>query len=404
MNKDFLDTIYLFSCASYGVKPEEKREYNFKEIYNISKSQGVWETVFLAISDIYKENPQIIPKETFEKMSVQSVMSAGIQYKRLSFIHSLIKKLEENGIECSILKGESISRLYHTPIARVSSDADILIKPEKADECLRIMEDMGFTIGEKVYESHQIECTHPIAGLVEIHTMMYGKRTEDVSFRNEVKYDEKRITLKAEDGTEYKTLGITDNFLFLFLHFTKHFLFQGAGIRQLGDLLIYTKNCFREIDWERANRSIKNLGFEKFFKYIIRIGEIYFMFPENLIKTDELDEDIVERVFEDMFSGGLFGHEDGARHGFYNLYLSERSKSGKSSYEAYKNKRKLSRLFPNIDFMSVNYPYVKKAKILLPIAWMHRILKGLIPLKRKKETISNEHKERLDLLRKLEMV
>lgn len=404
MNKDFLDTIYLFSCASYGVKADEKRKYNFKEIYNISKSQGVWETAFLAVSDIYKQYPEKIPKETFEKLDAQFTMNMAVQYKRLSFIHSLMKKLEENGIECCILKGESISRFYHTPIARVSSDADILINPEKLDNCLKIMEDMGFTIGEKVYESHQIECTHPIAGLVEIHTMMYGKMTGDVSFRNEVKYEEARITVKAEDGTEYKTLGITDNFLFLLLHFSKHFLSCGAGIRQLGDLLIYTKNCFREIDWERANRSIKNLGFEKFFKHIIRIGEIYFMFPENLIKTDELDEDIVERVFEDMFSGGLFGHEDGARQGFYNLYLSERSKSGKSSYEAYKNKRKLSRLFPGIEFMSVNYPYVKRSKLLLPIAWAHRILKGIIPQKRKKEALSSEHLERLELLRKLEMV
>ena len=52
--------------------------------------------------------------------------------------------------------------------------------------------------------------------------------------------------------------------------------------------------------------------------------------------------------------------------------------------------------------MSVNFPYVNKSKVLLPVAWVHRILKGILP--KKTGTVSMEHNERLKLLQELEMI
>jgi len=315
----------------------------------------------------------------------------------------VLKKLNEKGIETCILKGESVSRFYHTPIARISGDFDILIDPEKLELCLSVLRENGFNTGEMVFESHQIECVHPVIGLVEIHIMMYGKKTEDVCFNNEVKYNEPYINVESEDGTIYQTLGITDNFLYLLLHFMKHFLSAGVGIRQLFDVLIYVEKNYNLIDWERANKSISNLGFKKMFDCMIAIGVKYFMFPENLIKVQDADETLVGKIFDDMMLGGVFGHNDAKRQGFYDLYLNERCKKIKNkSYEAYKNKRKLKRLFPNREFMSVNFPYVTKSKLLLPVAWIHRILKGILP--KKTRTVSMEHNERLKLLQELEMI
>lgn len=406
MNQNFLDTIYLFSCGANGRMPDESFTFDFNEVYNISKSQGIWETVFLSIISLYERNPDIIKKEIYEKLHQQFIIYCSMQYMRYDFIHKLIKKFDDSGIENCILKGESIARFYHTPVARISSDVDILVNPQKVDLCLQIMKENGFDVGDKVYDSHQIECLHPKFGLVEIHTMMYGRRTEDVCFNNEIKYEEEYLSVTAEDGSTYKTLGITDNFLFLLLHFIKHFLSSGVGIRQLVDVLMYVKNNYELIDWQRASRSVSNLGFEKIFNCIIAIGKKYFLFPENIMSDTDIDETLVNKIFEDMMQGGVFGHDDDERHGFYDLYLNERYKKLKNkNYETYKNMRKLTRLFPNRDFMALNYPYVNKTKLLLPVAWIHRIIKGIIP-KRKQETnqISQKHSERLKLLRDLDMI
>lgn len=270
------------------------------------------------------------------------------------------------------------------------------------------MKDCGFEIGDKVYESHQIECTHPIAGLVEIHTMMYGKKTEDVCFNNEVKYNEEYLNIQADDETIYQTLGVTDNFMFIFLHFVKHFLSSGAGIRQLEDVLIYTENNYRVIDWDRVNTSLKNLGFNKFFQCVIAIGKKYFAFPEKTFNAYVVDDSLIERVFEDMMQGGVFGHNDSSREGFYDLYLTERCKKIKNKdYVLYKNKRKLTRLFPNRKFMSVNFPYVEKSALLMPVAWIHRIILGVFKNKSQVQVntkTDQKHKKRLALMQELGML
>ena len=139
------------------------------------------------------------------------------------------------------------------------------------------------------------------------------------------------------------------------------------------------------------------------FYVILSIGIKYFMFPEDLICVQEADEELVSKIFNDMMIGGLFGHKDSNRRGFYELYLNERSKKiGNKNYGTYKNMRKLTRLFPNREFMSINFPYVAKSKYLLPVAWVHRIIKGILP--QKANSVSTEHNERLDLIRELDMI
>ena len=409
MNKNFTDTIYLFSCGAKGINPSmDLSDFNYKEIYRISNEQGVWDTVFLSYIKIYNKNPDIMPKETFEWLHSQFMIKCGLQYRRYDFIHRLLSKLDEHDINPCVLKGESIAILYDTSIARISGDTDILIEPQKIDLCLKIMKDMGFDIGEKGYDSHHIECEHPICGLVEIHTMMYGKRTEDICFNHAIKYNEEYLSIETEDGAIFKTLGTTDNFMFLFLHFIKHFLSSGVGIRQLEDVLIYTEKNYDKINWERVNTSFKDLGFEKIFKCVIAIGKKYFSFPEKLFASYVISDSLIERVFDDMMHGGVFGHNDVSRRGFYELYLTERyRKVQNKDYALYKNKRKLTRLFPDRKFMAVNFPYVQKSALLMPVAWMHRIILGV--LKNKNQASTNtlenqEHKKRLELIHDLGML
>ena len=406
MNRNFLDTVYLFACGARGIEPQNDREYDFKEIYRISKQQGIWETVFLAVIKLHDNDADIIPRDVYETMNTKFITYCGLQYKRQSFVHRMIEKLEDNGVVCCVLKGESIAGLYHTPIARISSDTDILINPQKLDLCLDIMKKMGFSIGEKHYGSHQIECMHPVAGLVEIHIMMYGKQTEELCFNHEVKYSEEYMRLTAEDGAEYSTLGVTDNFLFLMLHFIKHFLSFGVGIRQLEDVLIYAEKRYSQIDWKKAEEAISNLGFSRFFECMISIGKKYFYFPTEMFAQCEADEGLTNRIFEDMQQGGMFGHDDPQREGFYNLYLRERCKKlSKKNYESYQNKQKLLRLFPSRGFMAVNYSYVNKSVLLLPVAWVHRIVRGVMPRKNIKDNeVNRKNEERLKLMSDLDMI
>lgn len=404
MNKNFMDTVYLFSCAARGIEPKPLSSLDFDSIYKIAKSQGIWETVFLSVKYLNNSGHQITTPEIYKELNNKFIMCCAVQYRKQEFVHIVIDKLKSEGVECCVLKGESIARLYNTPIARISSDVDLLINSNDTPKCLEVLKELGFNIGDKVYESHQIECMHPISGLVEIHTQMYGNKTNDVSFNNEIKYTEEYTTFETEDGRGLYTLGITDNALFLLMHFIKHFLSAGAGIRQICDFLLYIEHYYDKIDWGRVSAILEKLSFKYIFDCIIFIGEKYFHFPDNLFEKKDIDEKLIDKIFEDIQIGGMFGHDDEQRNGFYDLYLQCRyTRFNRGNYSTYVGKRKMARLFPNRKFMSINYPYVNKTVFFMPIAWGHRIFNGVIKNKNKRP-INKKQEERMQLLEDLKMI
>lgn len=402
MSSDFFDTLHLFHCGIRGLCPQKNRNYNLKKIFSISKSQGIWDIVFLAIIKLYEEKNSILEAEIYNKLKTDFMIKCTSHSKRLVFIHSIIKELELNGISCCILKGETVARYYNTPLSRISSDVDILIDPSKTDVCFEILKKHNFDIDRKHYESHQIRCYHKTAGLVEIHVGMYGKKTNDVIFNREVSYNERYVSFEAFDKTKLSTLGYTDNAIFLILHFLKHFIAEGAGIRQLADTMLYIENNYEKIDFDRIKRHLENLGFKKIFAHMIGIAEEYLGFDSQLIPELSYEDELVQKILDDMEKGGLFGKGE-ERRGFYNIYVKERyNRFNKGSIEKYNNRRKLSRLFPDREFMSVNYPYVLKSPLLLPVAWFQRIIDGL--KKKEVKEVDENHIKRLEFLKELDMI
>lgn len=397
-NKNFTDTLYLFVCGARGFEPEtDLNLLDYKEIYKTAKSQAVWGTVFLSLAKLNDKYPGVIPKDIFDQMNAEFILNCTFQYRRNNFMHKLFKKFDEENIKYCVLKGENAARFYHTPTARVSGDADIFVEPEKLDLCLDIMKDAGFEIGEKEYGEHHVKCRHSTTGLVEVHTGMYTKKTEEICFNNVVKYEEEYIKVTAEDGSVYNTLGITDGFVFVFLHFVKHFISKETGMRQLGDVLIYTEKNYENIDWRRVDAVLEELGFDKFFRCVVSIGEKYFSFPANIFgEHEKIGDELIEKVFDDMFGEDELGHNNEARNGFYDNYLTERYKKYQNkNYESYKTKGKLKRLFSNKEFMSKNFEYANKSA-----AWVHRFAKGVFG-KQEPQKFAAEHTERMELMNRL---
>ncbi|MBE7020354.1 MAG: hypothetical protein E7411_02835 [Ruminococcaceae bacterium] len=402
MSNDFLDTLYLFKCGIRGIESPKDKDYNIKRIYTISKSQGIWDTVFLSVIKLFESKQLDIETEIYNKLKMEFMVKCTGNSRRLIFVHNIIKKLELNGISCCILKGEAVSRYYSTPLARISSDVDILIDTSKTDECLEILKNEGFEIEGEYFGSHQIRCFHKIGGLIEVHIGMYGVKTDDIIFNREVSYNERYVTFEAFDKMKLKTLGYTDNAMFLILHFLKHFIAEGAGIRQLADTMLYIENNYEKIDFNRVNSHLENLGFKKIFAYMVNIAKEYLGFEIKLSSDFESTPDLTEQILNDMEKGGVFGKGE-ERRGFYDLYVNERYKRfNKGSIENYNNFKKLSRLFPDRKFMSVNYPYVLKSPLLLPVAWLQRIIDGF--KKKEVKEVDENHIKRLEFLKELDMI
>lgn len=404
MNKNFTDTVFLFSCGAKGTNLRtDMYALDFKEIYKIAKLHAVWEPVFLSLAKLNEKYPDTIPKDTFDEMNAEFVMNCTLQYRRHGLIHDVFKRFNETNIKYCLLRGENVAKFYNTPITYASGNVDILADPQKLDLCLDIMKNLGFAVENKKNGHCCVSCTYSAIQTVRIYTQLYTAETAELLCNDEIKCEEDYINVTTEDKTAYNTLGFTDGFIFMFLHFLKNFIFKNMKIRQLNDLLVYVENNYKRIDWEKADAFLQKYGFDKLFDCIISIGKKFFDFPQNLFEvSDKVDDDLTECVFGDMFDNGESDCNEVAQREFYNMYLEKR-------YEKYQNrngepyKKKSVGLFPNRTFMSQDFKYVNKSVILLPVAWGHRIIKGVLG-KNNTRTDTAEYEERLELMQRLGMI
>ncbi len=420
MSEAFNDTVYLFSCGARGNKPFLTHDIDIFKIYNLAMSQGIWQTTFLALKKLYDQGDLILNKKVFDNW-YQEVMIRAIQItQRNTAVSKTINALEQKNIQCCVLKGEVLAELYSNPICRISSDTDILIDKNLEKKAVNILKQCGFSIEPRYPNSHHTRCCHPLAGMIELHLRLCGELSEDVWFNKKILNIEKYRRIKISQANYITTLGITDGLIFITLHFIKHFLARGAGIRQLMDILLYMHYYDKEINWDRYKRLLKYLKYDKFINNAIGIGKKYLGFDENELPQSRYNNDVMQKILFDMEKGGIYGKNEVGREGSYKAYTEERFKKFKRGrYSYYMNKLGIRNitiplLFPNRARMLIKYPYVKKNKLLLSVAWLHRFLNFILSVFKKKikyhikcqnSALSCDVvNERMDLIRKLDMI
>lgn len=420
LSEAFYDAIYLFSCGARGEKPVLSHDINLFKIYNIAVSQGIWQIIFLALKGLYDKDELIVDKNVFDNWH-NKILSQAIQVTQRSIaVGDAIHELEQKGIQCCVLKGEAIADLYYAPICRISGDTDILISGSLESQAVDTLKHCGFEVKSRYPTSHHVLCYHAIAGLIELHLHLYDELFEDVWFDKKALNIEEFRRIKTSQGNCITTLGINDGLIYVTLHFIKHFLSKGAGIRQLMDVLLYISHHKDIIDWNRYNELLKYLKYDKFIDHMIGIGKEHLGFNENELPQSKYNNNIVQKILLDMEKGGIFGDNEIERKDFYKLYTKERfNRFKQGSYEHYMNEwmkpSVIKSLFPNKISMSIKYPYVMKNELFLFVAWMQRFGDNLLDVIKKKKEIKKYTKyqntdsndiinKRMDLIRELDMI
>lgn len=319
MTKSFEQLLYLFGAASLGKEVVIEGEINVEEIRKYAIEQGIWTVIFKKLEKICDISEY---KNEFFSIVVKSIRKT----EHNSFI---LKELEKNGVECCLLKGNAVSRLYHIPECRVSGDVDILINPADEKKSIQILSENGYKVDKRKTNDHHFKAYHSVGGLLEVHVMLYSKVTEEVIFNGKKFYSEpyQEITI---NNNRCKTLGINDGLMYLTAHYIKHLINSGGGIRQMMDLLLYIEHYKKDIDFEKYYEILRQLRYEKLIKVVLSIGAKYFGFNYEVV-----EEDLMLEVLDDTEQGGIFGFSSTDRNGFYNSYCKRRATGSKIKYNIF---------------------------------------------------------------------
>ena len=308
MTKAFIETINLYFSEITGKSSEGINPENLEEIIKIAKSQGIYCYVLLALKRLYDENRLALSEQDIKNIKMILFNASTVNTNKLIMFSDVLKQFEEAGIECCVLKGESLARFYYEPAFRISGDIDVLVSPENEEKAIAILRKNKFKVVPRSDGSPHDLCYHESMGRIELHVMLYSDFMEDIWFdKCRDLICEQQVEVISSNGYSYRTLGITDGFINVFLHGVEHFLTDCMGLRHISDILLYLVNNINDIDFKRVFDVLDRLKYKKFLDNILGIGIMYGGLEKEQIYSACYDEELCDKMLQEIYDFGIFG-------------------------------------------------------------------------------------------------
>ena len=267
-------------------------------------------------------------------------------------LNRIFRAFDQNGVVYMPLKGAILRDLYPRSEMRAMGDADILIRQEQNEAISAILQDLGFVFrGES---DHELIWKKP-ALYLELHKRLISTLNKEYSHYFEDPWA--KAFLCPQSTTRY-TLQPEEQFVYLFVHFAKHYRVGGIGIRHLVDLWVYRQK-HPELEEEKILRSMNAMGLAVFYRNIQKTLEHWF--------ADGKADEITELILEMLFANGSFGTME--TRGMAPVI---RKRLEGVSAKKIKRSRIWHSVFLNSYTMKNKYPLLRKVPFLLPFFWVVR--------------------------------
>lgn len=336
------DTVELVrSC------PDIEGLLKLAEIHNILPLVG---PLVLEALPEYADAPKL--KSHIRQRAIVQAMATGA-------LCGICGALEENGIPYLVVKGAACRAMYPRPDQRPSTDEDILVPEAYIPQTEEILTAQGFQPGQR--EGQVLHYNSPL-----LHVELHRYLTEEPLLEEKLQGAMTRPGLFSVDGKQLRTLPPQEHFLFLSVHFYKHFLSGGVGVRQAADMVLMARQ--QEICWTEVWDRLEDLGIAGLICGVLEIGIRYLgledsqmEIPERLRKASPGPEPLLE----DMLDAGVFGGSTMERK--HSSLVTVGAAQGQNEKERF-----LRTLFPGSDQLRSRYPWLKEHPWLLPAAWTCR--------------------------------
>lgn len=363
------DVINIIGAALNGGTPTISSELDLKRLYGFSKSMQITP---LVVAGLEKADGAFDSDEG--KRLINSAISLTFYSEMQDFeIATLKKSFDEAKIEYLLLKGTVLRDIYPRKEMRLMSDADILIKEEQYSKISEIMTSLGYV--EKLESDHELVWDKNGKIHIELHKRLVPSYNKD--YYSYFGDGWKLATIK--DGTEWK-MSPEDCFVYIFVHYAKHYRDGGIGVKHVCDFYLYMKE-YPNLDWKYVEKELDALKLLGFWQNTKTLVDVWF----NGRECDEKSAFLTHKIF----SGNAYGTREAH-------LLSEGVKLSKKTKNV-RIKRLFMSAFPAYGTMQQYYRFLRKAPFLLPIAWGFRWIgiifhpKKFIEQKRKLQTLSNDN-------------
>ena len=311
--------------------------------------------------------------------------------RRHALAQSMMQVLEQEGIDHILMKGFVLRECFPVPELRTFTDIDLVIRPEDREKTHELMLALGFAVKddwEPVYSYYRGDEYY------EIHTQIMEI---DVSEKADYRSYFAKAWVYAQPVSEH-SFRFTPEFHFLYMltHIAKHIHGSGAGIRMYLDVAAFIRHHGTKLDWQWIEEQLQELKLYDFACVVLSAVNRWFGMKGH-VKFTSVPEEVLEDFTEFTLEAGIFGH--------YNRDGALAKMKHEEQDEPVSRVRLLMRLaFPKTETIQSRYTYLQDKPWLLPVAWVHRLVKTRADTEHHIETarqIITADTEEVDRLKKL---
>lgn len=341
--------VSLTRAAVFDTEPQNPPDgADYTYIYDKALEQNISGLLASAILRLPKDSqPQ--NAEAWRKIMMQTMLAMSVRFAEFE---RMMKILLGNKLFVISLKGAVVRGLYPVPEMRTMGDFDVLLKKSDRRAVEELFRENGYTLRRDTLFTE----AHKGGVCWELFISLESEfKIKPSDWDNELR----RNTVTAQNGIEI--LSPTYALIYTIVHMAKHLLESGCGIRALLDAVLIMEKC--EIDYDKVYEACSAQGYEQIYACVMLMAKQYYG-----IDTPEVQEAVdCEGVLDYMLNYGIFGYtEDG------NVLLVQSVKRGGEEVGAIRRM-----FFPPLKMIWHKYRYLKKAPFLLPVAWIHRLLRAL---------------------------
>ncbi len=328
------------------------------DVFDLASGKNMAPITFCAMNMI-EPKPASDKWREYQKRFLDDCMRSEIQ---LSEYHKLVEYLCGNGVKIIPLKGCVMKELYPSPNFRIMADVDLLYEGVTAKELGGLMEAFGYSTEslEKIHHDvfHKKPCMN-----IELHRQLMA----DDSPYKPIFDDLFNRAVPDEKISDLYHLTPEDLYLHVIAHAAKHFKAREAHVRHVGDVYILNQKYASEWNGDYIKTQLDSVGLLQFEEKIRTLA--YAFFGDEAAEVSELDMELFFSEGENL--------PDKKGWGYMNT-------GGKSRVIFF-----LHRTFLPYSNMHGKYPILKKWPILLPFAWLHRIMDVLLHRRQNVAIIAN---------------
>ena len=342
----------LLKNAVTGENRPLPEDFSLSNALEIIKKQGLTTLAFegAALCGVPRTDP--VMNELF--MGYYSMLLRS--ERQMAKVNALLQEFEKAEIDYLPFKGCVMKALYPKPELRIMGDADILIRMSQYEQIKPILENMGFTM--KAESDCELIWNSPELHL-ELHRVMVQPTHADYY---EYFGDGWNRAVHRE-GCRY---GFSDEdmYIYLFMHFTKHYRTGGIGCRHVVDLWVY-RRAHPDMNKDYVNQELEKLNLHLFHENFLRMLDVWF--------GEEQPDEITEFIGKRIFSGGSWGNADD-----YKIALELARQNHTERVQHSRLRYAVGLLFPPLKQLKKKYPVLERLPVLLPVMWLVRGIQVLL--------------------------